>query len=341
MARASGCGPDLAHQRERLAALDRAFTTAPDDIVLGWELFEELLLLHRDSEAVAVARTLHQRRPDLQFGSDLQQVLTTTGHPDDAAAVQREWMRVAPDNDQAWSSQIYDRPRRGGHAEAMHRSARLLVLYGRTPTRIVMLVETALAAGDLAEATTQATSMLRGSDFERSMGWFNLGKLDLLQGHFSAALEAWRTGALKARPLGTQGPELQTLEELSALEQYLDDPEGLTSVLDRVLEIYTGFGDQVRLVGHRIVRGAVAKPRVCPDLAAMMRDFAGEGRASFERAASRAAASTGCGPCSAVVKLGGSRTSVGRARCFASACAPSTRASSSWHAMRSSARARC
>ena len=64
---------------EVVGALDSAFTSTPDDLLLGWSLAQSLSQLRRHQEFLAVLRSMHHLRPDLQFGTDVQESLRVMG----------------------------------------------------------------------------------------------------------------------------------------------------------------------------------------------------------------------------------------------------------------------
>src|SRR5262249_47193978 len=149
--------------------------------------------------------------------------------------------------------------------------------------RLLTLENASLVAGDLPGALAASNEMLRGDDLDRAMGWYALGEIELLQGHFSAAREAWQSCVQKSRQLGAQGPVLQALEELASVEEFVGDLDSLRARLKSLLEFYD-VNDRTRSAAHRIQLDSLAKPRVCPDLPALVASFTdGGGKATFER----------------------------------------------------------
>jgi tetratricopeptide (TPR) repeat protein len=290
-----------------VADVDRAFAATPDDLVTAWYLHEWLRRLHRPVEAVAALRVMHERRPDLQFGNDLQAALTTAGHPGEAAEVQAEWLRSEPENEQALTTQAVTDLEAGRHDEAVATTRELRALYG-DPTQLLMLaIHVAIVSADLPEATADVTAMLRRNAYERALAWFELGQIEILQGHFSAARDAWRTCVRDSTSFGAQGPLLQSLEELTAMDTLLGDTAALGSDADQLVAQYGSFGDPEQADAHRIERAGLVPPKHCLDVAAMLAHYSREdGREGYQRRVWRSAAEAGCVPCADVVRLGGS-----------------------------------
>jgi tetratricopeptide (TPR) repeat protein len=184
----------------------------------------------------------------------------------------------------------------------------LIALYGKSLQRLLALENVSIVAGDLPSASAIANELLQGADYERAMGSYTLGEIELLQGHFVGAREAWQRSVKLSEPLGTQGPLLQSLEELVSLDEFIGDVDSLKPRLAHLVEIYEATPpDLPRSTAHKIALDGYAKPRICPKLAELVKAFPDEStRATFERQVWRAAASVGCVPCSEVVRLGGS-----------------------------------
>ena len=110
---------------EIAATQDRAFTAAPDDVLLGWSLAQVLAQLRRHQEFLAVIRSMHHTRPDLQFGTDLEESLRVTGLGGEIPALQAAWLRDAPANEAGVGRAAHGRARRrplavGRRARARH-----------------------------------------------------------------------------------------------------------------------------------------------------------------------------------------------------------------------------
>ncbi len=295
--------------RESLTAVvatqDHAFTAAPNDMLLGWSLAQALSQLDRHQEFLAVLRSLHHSRPDLQFGTDVQESLRVTGLGREIPALQQAWLRDAPANEQAWVGQLMVELAAGKSQEAAGRARDILLLFGRSPQRLSTLLEVLEHREDLAEASTVANELLRGTQLERALGWFGLGQIAMLQGRFSAAREAWRSSAREAQPFGSQGPRTQSLEELVALDSVLGDDADIEDVLAQLIAEYRAASSHTLLAADQIVRAGHETPRRCLDVAKMVRSLAATGgEAGYEREVWRAAAAVGCARCRDVVQLG-------------------------------------
>jgi tetratricopeptide (TPR) repeat protein len=291
--------------QELSARLDRAFTVAPDDMLLGWTLTQVLSMQRRQQEFAAVLRAMHRRRPDLQFGTDLQQALRTMGLAHEIPALQEAWMRNAPANETAWAGQLMLDLSEGRADEATRRARDILLVFGRSPQRLSTLLELLEQRGRLDEASSVAGELLRGESLDRSLGWFAAGQIAMLQGRFSAAREAWRSSAREGRAFGSQGPREQSLEEQVAIDAVLGDDEDLVDVLPQLIEEYRAVGNEAMFTADEIMRAGHTRPRRCPDVKQMVRAVQpGLGHASFERELWRAAADIGCARCSDVVRLG-------------------------------------
>jgi tetratricopeptide (TPR) repeat protein len=290
---------------ELSAELDRAFTAAPDDMLLGWTFTQVLSMQRRQQEFAAVLRAMHRRRPDLQFGSDLQQALRTMGQASEIPALQAAWMRNAPANETAWTSQLLVDLSQGRADEATRRARDILLLFGRSPQRLSTLLELLEQRGRLDEASSVAGELLRGGPLERALGWFAQGQIAMLQGRFSAAREAWRSSAREGNAFGSQGPREQSLEEQVAIDAVLGDDEDLVDVSTQLIAEYRTVGNDAMFGADEITRAGHTRPRRCPDVAKRVRAVEpGLGHASYERELWRAAADVGCARCSDVVRLG-------------------------------------
>jgi tetratricopeptide (TPR) repeat protein len=290
--------------------LDRAFAAAPHDVLLGWLLYGALHTQRRVDEGVAVLRALNHLRPDLQFGSDLEQELRRAGRGNEVPALQAAWLRAAPDNQQALASQIVVDLDGGRRDKAEAHARDLLFLHGPSPQRLALLCEVLIMAGELREASSLAEELLRGNEYERALAWFHLGQIALLQGRSTGALEAWQTGVQAARPYGVQGPLFQTLEELASAAAFVHADRELDSAASELVALYRNTGDRgqsvawsIELEAHRA--RAQGRPMQCLDLQGELRKLpSGPGRGSTERQLVRAAAAVGCVPCAESVRLG-------------------------------------
>jgi tetratricopeptide (TPR) repeat protein len=290
---------------EVVSALDRAFTSAPEDLLLGWSLAQSLSQLRRHQEFLAVLRSMHHLRPDLQFGTDVQESLRVMGLGREIPALQQAWLRDAPANEQAWVGQLMAELAAGNPQAAAGRARDVLLLFGRSPQRLSTLLEVREHGEELAEASTVANELLRGTQLERSLGWFGLGQIAMLQGRFSAAREAWRTAAREAQPFGSQGPREQSLEELVALDSVLADDKDLVDVLGQLIADYRAASNHGFVAADQITRAGHEQPRRCLDVAAMARSIGrAGGEAGYEREIWRAGAEVGCARCRDVVPLG-------------------------------------
>jgi tetratricopeptide (TPR) repeat protein len=304
-------GEQDSHRLDMLVPqLDRAFAAAPDDTLLGWELYGALHTLRRTDESTAVLRVLVQRRPDLQFGSDLEQELRRAGRAGEVPALQQAWLAAAPDNQQALAAQIVVDLETGHRAEAKAHARDLLFLHGPSPQRLLLLCEVLIITGELREASSLGEELLRGNEYERALAWSQLGQIALLQGRTTAALEAWSAGATAARPYGVQGPLFQTLEELASVAAFVDAGRELEAAASELVTLYDRTGDRGQAVAWSIELEAERarreqRPLRCPDLQAELgRVPSGAGRGSHERQMVRAAAAVGCVPCAQSVRLG-------------------------------------
>jgi tetratricopeptide (TPR) repeat protein len=307
---AAAAEQDVAKLDKLIPELDRRFAAAPRDVLLGWLLYGALHTERRVDESVAVLRSLNHTRPDLQFGSDLEQELRRAGRGSEVPALQQAWLAAAPDNQQALASQIVVDLDAGQRAKAEAHARDLLFLHGPSPQRLVLLCEVLIITGELREASSLAEELLRGNDYERGMAWFHLGQIALLQGRSTAALEAWLTGVEAARPYGVQGALFQTLEELASTAAFVHAERELDTAASELVRLYTDTGDRgqamawsIELEAHRA--RAAGRAMQCLDLEAELRKLPpGAGRGSTERELVRAAAAVDCAPCARAVRLG-------------------------------------
>jgi tetratricopeptide (TPR) repeat protein len=301
---------DATKLEDLLPELDRSFARAPHDVLLGWLLYGALHTERRVDEGVAVLRALNHLRPDLQFGSDLEQELRRAGRGNEVPALQQAWLAAAPDNQQALASQIVVDLDAGRRDLAEAHARDLLFLHGPSPQRLVLLCEVLILAGELREASSLAEELLRGNEYDRALAWFHLGQIALLQGRSTAALEAWLTGAQVARPFGVQGPLFQTLEELASAAAFVGAERELETAASELVRLYSNVGDRgqaaawsIELEAHR-ARSA-GRSIQCLDVEGELRKLPpGPGRGSTERELVRASAAVGCAPCSEAVRLG-------------------------------------
>jgi len=290
---------------EVAAAQDRAFTAAPDDVLLGWSLAQVLSQLRRHQEFLAVIRSMHHTRPDLQFGTDLEESMRVMGLGAEIPALQEAWLKDAPANEQAWVGQLMVELAAGSSASAAERARDILLLFGRSPQRLSTLLEVLEHREELAAASSVANELLRGTRLERALGWFGLGQIAMLQGRFSAAREAWRSAAREAQPFGSQGPREQSLEELVALDLVIGDDADLSDTLGQLIAEYRAASNDAPMAADEITRAGHEHPRRCLDVAAMVRAVdRARGEAGYEREVWRAAAAAGCARCRDVVRLG-------------------------------------
>ena len=288
-----------------VAAQDHAFTATPDDMLLGWSLAQSLSQLRRHQEFLAVLRTMHRARPDLQFGTDVEECLRVMGLGGEIPALQAAWLRDAPANEQAWVGQLMVELAAGSSQAAAGRARDILLLFGRSPQRLSTLLEVLEHREELAEASTVANELLRGTRLERALGWFGLGQIAMLQGRFSAAREAWRTAAREGEPFGSQGPRAQSLEEMAALDAVLGDDADARDVLGQLVAEYRASSNHGLMTADEIARAGHESPRRCLDVAALAKSVARSGgEAGYEREVWRAAAEVGCARCRDVVQLG-------------------------------------
>ena len=284
--------------------VDADYRAHPTDILCGWALLNLLYPLRRSSEALSLAAQLNERRPDLQFGSDLQQQYRYQGRNEEIPKLEERWLGRAPDNEQAMVAAVAVALEGGQPAVAETRARQILTLFGRSSQRLQILGDVLVATGSLDDAGSVTDQMLRGDAWSRAFAWYQKGQIALLQGRLVAAREAWVSASRESEPFGSQGPLSQSLEDRASLAEALGDVAERRRALEALEKWAAASGDQLDLMTKRVLLAGVTEPRRCPDIAAMIGGLTDELRDAGERQLTRAAATIGCARCEDVVRLG-------------------------------------
>src|SRR5207244_955558 len=119
---------DRVQMSKMVPLLDRDFRAHPDDLLCGWQLINLLYPLRRSPEALSVVRQMHERRSDLQFGSDLQQLYRYQGRTAEIPRLEAAWLERAPDNEQAMVAAVAVALEDGRPADAERQAQLILAL---------------------------------------------------------------------------------------------------------------------------------------------------------------------------------------------------------------------
>ena len=95
---------------------------------------------------------MHERRSDLQFGSDLQQLYRYQGRTAEIPRLEAAWLERAPDNEQAMVAAVAVALEDGRPADAERQAQLILALFGRSAQRLQILGDVYIATGQLQEA---------------------------------------------------------------------------------------------------------------------------------------------------------------------------------------------
>ena len=297
-ATAAGRGAEAAQRLEELVR------EHPDDLLAGWLLLLELDGQRRTEAAISIVQRMHEQRPELQFGADLQRLLRDGGRAGEAAAIQARWLERAPEAEQALVTQVAaDLDER--RLDAAERHVRdLLVVHGEAPYRLATQADVLILAGRLHDAAAIAAKLLRGDQIDRARGHRRLGDIALLEGRFAAALDAFEQAAAEGRQFGNDGEVVQSLESLRSLASWMGDEKAADTHARAQEEIFRSMGALGSAATVAFERALARGP--CPSL-----DHALDGipRGVAERIARRdilraAATRPGCGSCAAVVAAG-------------------------------------
>jgi tetratricopeptide (TPR) repeat protein len=271
-----------------------------DDLVAGWSLARLYERSGRRDEAIALFRDLTEKRPELQFGADLEAALRAAGRGREVPAVQERWIARAPEGEQALASQVAVDIEQGRLDDALLHARRTVALYG-APHRLGTLADTLLLAGDLPEAARVIDQMLRGSEQERMAGWYRKGQLAVIEGRFANAEEAFGAAVAAARSFGVQLHLVAALRELRTL----------ATIESRTAERIKWDDALVEALKAEPAEAAVARfdARLaggeCPTAEAALTGVPdGAPRRRALRALNRAAAAAGCASCAGPVREG-------------------------------------
>ena len=286
--------------------LDEQFRRTPQDILIGWALLLELRGEQRVDEMLAVARALHERYPEMQFGSNAANFLRLAGRAAEIPALNRRWLELAPESEEALVSQAQLDIEQGNAEEAGRRIRHILELYGESSPRLATLAELLTLTGDYAEASDMATRLLRGGPRDRARGYNRLGNLAVVQGRFTSAYESFGQASREARASGDDSELLVALNGLQSTAPLVAGPAEIADNLHALEEHLRVMGRIGLAATVRFEREVTQSGRGhCPDTAAAVRDVApGEAYRIAQRNITRAAAVRGCGRCSDVLRAG-------------------------------------
>ena len=292
---------DRGRSAEAAAGLDEELRQHPDDVLVGWVLMLALDKLHRRDEWIGVAQRLHTARPDLQFGVDVAGGLRQVGRAEDVERLVGDWLRRAPENEQALSAQITIALERDRFDQAEGPARNVVFLLGEAPHRRAMLADVLLHAERAGDAREAAYPLLRGGALDRARGHLRIGESAILEGRFAHAHDAMRAAVREGRGLGLEGASRDALEALRALasvmglDQEARQHTGELAALTQEL----GYPTSAQTLRYEAQLGGGR----CPPMTAQT---AGppEGRDAARTDLLRAAAEAGCARCADVVQAG-------------------------------------
>jgi tetratricopeptide (TPR) repeat protein len=285
--------------------LDRDFHDHPDDYMCGWKLLELLYQLRRSADALSVARQLHERRPDLQFGTDMQQNLRYQGRAAEIPKLEAAWLQHAPDNEQALTNAVAVALEEHHPDVAVARARQILTLFGRTVQRLQIMADVFISIGQLDDAVQLTEEMMRGDAWSRAFALYQQGTISLLQGHVMAAETLWSKAAVEAEPFGGQGPRGMALQERASLAEALHERDEERRALVALQKLEDKVGANVDVLMRQVLLAGTEQPRRCLDVRAMAATLGNEEeQASAERQLTRAAQTVGCARCPDVLRLG-------------------------------------
>jgi serine/threonine protein kinase len=283
-----------------IASAEPVINRNPDDLLGAYTLvngYGQTRL--RSADQIALQRRLHERYPDLRFGSDLASAYQAAGRPDDAARVLHEWLRAAPQAEQAFIAQLPVQldPSNADAAVAIARD--LVFLHGASQHNLLVLCDTLIVADRPREAAAVADRLLAGPASDRPVARNRAGIIALSEGQFGRALEALASA---------DESELINLGLAYEIAQYIGataDGERLAARMVKVSE-----GKPVDPIAAAAKRFTDELAHGCPSIAAAMAQAPPDAPiADFARRwLTRTASTKGCATCAEVVRLGFSTT---------------------------------
>jgi tetratricopeptide (TPR) repeat protein len=178
-------GDPAAH--ETLTALLAAH---PIDLDLAWFLVRQLS--ETGEESLAIEKTLHARRPDLQFGMNVMRGLIKANRDAEAFAVLDDWAKARPESPDALFAlarlQLVD----GDPAASQGTVARARLLLPSSQATHEAEAVLSLASGDLAGARTVAEEMLLGPPVEQVLARTIMAWLAVATGNPGEAAAQWQ-----------------------------------------------------------------------------------------------------------------------------------------------------
>ena len=265
----------------------------PDDVVLGWSVAEALTQEDQLQGKLALLQLLHDRRPDLQFGADIAQLLRALGHDQEADHHLAAWAERFPHVESASAAVLETKLRNRQFAEAARLVNQMVLLYGDSPSRTAQRCDAYLASGELAEARTLARRLVAGERTNRAQGWRRLGEIAILEGDFSSAHQSLQAAIGDGRSLGLSSEAPYALASLRAIAPIVEGEAARQRYGEELARRFDALGntraaDLTRL-DLRLSQGR------CPD--------PGHVRITG-RAQLRVLAAHGCVPCEEVVRAG-------------------------------------
>ncbi|MDB4967073.1 MAG: Fis family transcriptional regulator [Myxococcales bacterium] len=292
---------------EASALLDPEFRSHPDDMYLGWILARRVFhAAGRTQDALAVFQKLFEQHPDLQFGANLIDELRRAGRGTELKQMVTDWLRRTPESEDARAAMVVvDLESKDLKAAVKHARDQVFV-HGDAPHRLATLADVLIAAGDYAEASRLAESMLRGSGSIRSRGWVRLGIIATLEGRFGSALDAYESAIVEGKAFPWQSGLRVAYESVRWLAAMM----GRTDEADRydaeLIDFYrrSGMAWQAATVDYdrQLLH---TKKGSCPDRAATLAtlpDGLGRKQASVEML--RSGSANGCATCADVLREG-------------------------------------
>ncbi|MBS2023921.1 MAG: hypothetical protein JST92_16070, partial [Deltaproteobacteria bacterium] len=276
------------------------------DPLFQWVLGSAAHGSRHEADAEAAFRQVNRMRPDLQAGSDLFNLLSLAGRPDEAKTFARQWAADNPDGEEAqltWARVAVLEHRAADVDAALER---LLLVHGEKLHRLVPICRLSIEVGNLARTRRLAERLLSGDVLEQNMGRYFLGETDVLAGRLNQARESFQTAYDLGHTQGTAGNAVQALEEQRSIAEVLGDQEALQRVDTLRIEQFTRLGLR-EMVAYATFERALAQrgSGPCPQIAPVLESLStGPVHVMLEMLLVRAAAVAGCRPCADAVRLG-------------------------------------
>ncbi len=291
------------------AAKARALYVADPDDLLAVSVFAQIERVAGRMEVVlSTLRRAHERWPDLQFGAETLTLLRRMGRSGEAGAFVEDWLRRAPDSEQALIQQaLVGQDADEGRPERVMRG--LLVLRGENPARRELLADALIVARRWDEAARLADRVLvdaRAANIGDgdATARLRIAMLATLRGRFANARLLLQP--LLARTERTDLARITAHSMLGSTALALGETHEAARHFHALTGSYSGLSSAARWAANTKMLADVTEgsTKACPDVPAMMRRL--ESSKSLEALTlARMAAGLGCAPCALALQLGG------------------------------------